>query len=82
MTVAPPSASALMSRWAAVGSVAAFIAGAIVGLIVGLDAYPPTAWFAVFEVGIPAAVVGGLLGLVGGAVAYTIQRLRRTRSRG
>jgi hypothetical protein len=59
-------------RFAVVGSTAALLVGALIGLVVGLVAYPPTAWFAVFEVGVPAgilgAVVGGLVGLVAGAV--------------
>jgi hypothetical protein len=47
----------------------AFTGGALVGLVVGLGANPRTAWVAVFEVGIPSAIVGGLVGLVGGTVA-------------
>jgi hypothetical protein len=43
--------------------------GGMVGLVVGLAAHPPTAWAAFFELGIPAAVVCGVLGLIGGAVA-------------
>lgn len=35
----------------------------------GSCANPPTAWFAVFEVGIPSAIAGGLVGLVAGTVA-------------
>jgi hypothetical protein len=36
--------------------------GAVIGLMVGLRAYPPTAWFAALEIGVPAGTVGGLLG--------------------
>ena len=35
----------------------------VAGLVLALLAHPPTAWFAVFEVGIPAAMAGGMLGL-------------------
>jgi len=52
-----------------------------VGLVVGLNAYPPTAWFAVLEVGIPSAIVGGMLGLVAG-LASMIGKRRLHRRRG
>jgi hypothetical protein len=48
------------------GMVLAGGVGGVVGLIVGLRVYPPTAWFATFELGVPAAVVGALLGLASG----------------
>ena len=44
----------------------------------GLVAYPPTAWFATFEVAIPAAIAGGLVGLVAGTIAQGV--LARTGS--
>jgi hypothetical protein len=47
-------------RWAIVGAVSWGVIGAIVGLVVGLFAYAPTAWFAVFELGIPAAIAAVL----------------------
>ena len=40
------------------------IVGGLVGLGIGLHVYAPTAWFAVFEVGMPVAVAGGCVGLV------------------
>jgi hypothetical protein len=43
--------------------------GALVGLIRGFQVYPPTAWFAVFEVGLPALFVGAVLGAIFGLVA-------------
>jgi hypothetical protein len=43
--------------------------GAVVGLIVGLRVHPATAWFAVFELGIPAAIVGVVVGGAAGAIA-------------
>jgi hypothetical protein len=42
--------------------------GGVVGLVLGLVAYPPTAWFAVLEIGLPATCVGGVVGLAVGAV--------------
>ena len=52
-----------------------FRAAAVVGLIVGLHVYPPTAWFAVFELGVPAAIVGALLGLASGLSVRGIRHL-------
>lgn len=44
--------------------------GMIIGLVIGLQVYAATAWAAMFELGVPAAVVGGVAGfLVGGALA-------------
>lgn len=45
-----------------------------IGLIVGLLANPGTAWFAIFELGIPAAIAGGILGLASGAMASVARR--------
>jgi hypothetical protein len=55
----------LIARWVTVGAASASVIGGIVGLVVGLFAYAPTAWFAVFELGVPAGVVGGIVGLIG-----------------
>jgi ABC-type uncharacterized transport system permease subunit len=68
----PPSV-----RWAIIGAASAGVIGAIVGLVVGLFAYAPTAWFAMFELGIPAAVVGGLIGLFGGLIVTACRRIKR-----
>jgi MFS superfamily sulfate permease-like transporter len=56
-----------------VGAILAGSIGAVAGLIVGLNVYAATAWFAVFEVGIPAAVVGALLGFVAGGLLESAQ---------
>ena len=58
--------------WAFRGALACGSAGALAGLIVGLIAYPPTAWFAVFELGIPATIAGTLLGLGTGSVTWLL----------
>jgi len=62
-------------RWGVIGAATAGAIGGAAGLVVGLLAYPPTAWFAIFELGTPAAIVGGLLGLASGAIASASRRL-------
>ena len=67
------------------GMIGGGLIGAVAGLIVGLYAYPPTAWAAMVEVGAPTAVVCGTLGLTVGFVAVAGRRLgelwRRSRRR-
>ena len=70
------------ARWAVIGAVGLGLIGGVVGLVVGLAVYPPTAWFAVFEVAIPAGILGGFLGLAGGSVAYCVHRLGRAPASG
>jgi hypothetical protein len=50
------------------------VIGCAVGLAIGLHAYAPTAWFATFELGIPTALAGGLIGLLCGTVALGVRR--------
>lgn len=69
----------LVLRWSVKSGLACGTVGAVVGLLVGLAAYPPTAWFAVLEVGIPAFVVGILLGAAAGTATLVFRRLARTR---
>jgi ABC-type uncharacterized transport system permease subunit len=75
-----PTGGPILSRWAAIGLLCGFIVGAVLGLVVGLDANPSTAWFAVFEAGIPAAFLGGLIGVVSAAVTHVVQRCGRRRT--
>jgi hypothetical protein len=63
-------------RWAIVGSASAGVTGAIVGLAAGLR-YPPTAWFAIFELGVPAALAGAIVGLVVGLIVAAGHRIAR-----
>jgi hypothetical protein len=46
-----------------------------VGLVVGLRVNPATAWFAVFEVGVPAGIVGAVLGALFGLLAVSVKRI-------
>jgi hypothetical protein len=61
-------------RHAAIGAVVLGVPGGIVGLVVGMIAYWPTAWAATFELGIPASLLGFLLGLATGSLAYIFRR--------
>lgn len=50
------------------GAISAGTIGAMTGLVLGIESYPPTAWFAALEVGLPAALAGGAAGFVAGLV--------------
>jgi hypothetical protein len=66
-------------RGGALGAGSAGIAGGVIGLVVGLLTYAPTAPFAVLELGFPASVVGGIVGVATGAVVLGLQRTRSSR---
>jgi hypothetical protein len=69
----------LTARWALVGATLAGVIGGIAGLVIGISVYAPTAWFAVFEIGLPAAVAGGVLGLLAAVIVKPGRRtMRRT----
>ena len=55
------------------------VLGLVAGFVRGLFVYAPTAWAAAFEVGMPAAAAGAILGL-GIAGARTLVRRIRARS--
>ncbi len=65
-----------IARWTLTGAATAGGFGAIGGLVIGLE-YPPTAWFAVFELGVPCALVGAVAGVVAAIVTMTYRRARR-----
>lgn len=65
----------LPARWAIAGAASAGMIGAIVGLVVGLNVYLPTAAFAVVELGLPAAFAGGVLGLAVGVIVTAGRRI-------
>jgi hypothetical protein len=56
------------------------VLGALVGLIRGLSVDPSTAWFAVFEAGVPAFFVGAIIGSVVGVAARVIGCLNNRRA--
>jgi hypothetical protein len=64
-------------RWAAIGAISVGIIGAISGLIIGLFVHPPTALFALVEIGLPAAVIGGFIGFVLGSFVAVVRRAFR-----
>jgi hypothetical protein len=64
-------------RHVVVGATVLGAAGAVGGLIIGLNVYAPTAWAAVFEVGVPATTAGSLLGLISGVLAVAVHKIRR-----
>lgn len=66
----------LLGRFVLGGMLLVGALGGVIGLIVGLRVYPPTAWFAIFELGVPAAVVGSLLGLASGLCVRGARHVR------
>lgn len=58
----------VVSRLAAVGAAVAGAIGGVAGLVIGVIVHPATAWFAIFELGAPSAVLGLLLGAAVGVV--------------
>lgn len=67
----------LIGLFAGVGAAVSGALGGVAGLIVGLIVHPPTAWFAVLELGIPAAVAGGIVGLVAALGVRALRLCRR-----
>jgi ABC-type uncharacterized transport system permease subunit len=67
-------AKPLVPRFAIVGLTVAGVLGGLVGLVLGLRAHPATAWFAVLEVGVPAAMAGAILGAVVGLLTVAVQK--------
>jgi hypothetical protein len=67
----------LLVRCIAIGAIVGSIVGSVAGLVIGLMANPGTAWFAIFELGIPATIVGTLLGLIVGAALAAVSRVAR-----
>ena len=70
-------AQPLPARCALVGMILAGAAGALIGLGIGLHVYAATAWFAMFEVGVPATVAGGAVGFLVGCLMAVSNRFRR-----
>ena len=72
----------VVQRFATIGVLFGTTVGGISGLVRGLEVRPATAWFAVFEIGVPAAIVCGLLGFVCGLAVTSARRVRSHMSRG
>jgi hypothetical protein len=68
-------------RWAVLGAASAGTVGAVVGLIVGLYVFAPTALFAMVELGLPAGILGGVVGFLIGSVLAAGRRISRNRPR-
>ena len=66
----------ILVRSVLIGTALFGTAGAVIGLVLGLRAYVPTAWAAVIEVGLPGALLGALLGLITGGIATLARRAR------
>lgn len=67
----------LVGRFAVVGAGSAGAAGAVAGLTIGLIVHAPTAPFALVELALPSAVIGGIAGLVAGAGVAVVRKVRR-----
>jgi hypothetical protein len=65
------------ARQAVSGAIILGLVGTLVGLVVGLVSYPPTAWAAAFELGFPATALGLIGGLVVGLIARVLPSARR-----
>jgi deazaflavin-dependent oxidoreductase (nitroreductase family) len=67
----------LLGQCATVGVVVGLVLGGVAGLIIGLVVHAATAWFAVFELGVPAGIAGGLVGCVAALIVMAGRRLKR-----
>ena len=69
-------------RWSLCGAIWLGGVGMVIGGVVGLVGYPPTAVFATFELGIPASFTGAMVGLVTGAIVALSRRARPRKPQG
>jgi len=65
-------------RFAFWGGLALGALGCVIGFVVGLNVCAPTAWAATFELGMPSALLGALLGLAAGSVRLLVLRRRHS----
>ncbi|MGA7205441.1 MAG: hypothetical protein WBX27_12515 [Specibacter sp.] len=68
------------ARYGVIGGICLGALGCVVGLVIGLNVYAPTAWAATFEVGIPAALLGAVMGLAVGVVVALVRKRRRAQT--
>jgi hypothetical protein len=73
----PDSNVPLVVRGLTVGAAVAGVVGGVAGGVIGLVVHPATAWFAVFELGVPASVLGAVVGAAAGAATAAVRRARR-----
>ena len=69
--------AAATPRVVALGATSAGVVGGIVGLIVGLHTYAPTAPFAVVELGLPANIAGAVARPAIGSLILAVRRIAR-----
>ena len=72
----------MLARWVSIGAISAGVTGGMVGLVVGLFAYAPTAPVAAVELGFPATLTGGIVGLVVGVIVITAGRIKHVAQNG
>ena len=66
-------------RYATGGAEILGLLGGIAGLVIGLIVNPPTAWFAVFELGVPATAAGAILGVIAGVIVTAVRTVKSHR---
>ena len=64
-------------RFALLGGAAAGALGGVAGLVIGLQVYAPTAWFAILEIGLPSTLLGFMLGWILGSITSLARERRR-----
>jgi len=64
------------ARYAVLGGLGLGVVGIVLGVVVGLFVHRATAWAAAVEVGLPATVVGFVVGLGAGLVGEGLTRRR------
>jgi hypothetical protein len=72
----------MLARCVSIGAISAGVTGGIVGLVVGLFAYAPTAPVAAVELGFPATLTGVIVGFVVGVIVITAGRIKHVAQNG
>ena len=68
-------------RFAVLGGLALGALGCVIGFVIGLNAYAPTAWAATVELGMPSALLGAIIGVAAGSVRLLVLRQRHSSRR-
>ena len=77
LMAAPLDGLPLPGRWALLGAAFGGAIGAVAGLAIGLIVYSPTAPFAAVELGLPATIIGAVIGLGSGYIVIAGRLIRR-----